>query len=489
MPRRILFLGGRLGRGAVVAVVDSGVCWTHSDIANQIWVNPGEDLNADGVVMDAADMNGVDDDGNGFVDDIRGWDFVSVDVSQVAEGEDPGPPDNDPVDFHGHGTHVSGIAGAVGNNGIGVAGVNWNVSLMGLRVCWANPSGYGLCGIVEIAGALAYAADNGADIVNMSFGSPYPSHTEREAIDYCAGAGVLLVAAAGNSSSDAPHYPAAFDNVMAVAALNGSLARASFSNYGPWVDIAAPGESIYSTLAGGGYGPMAGTSMASPIVAGAAGMVKAYHPAWSSEAIARQLRATAIDLNSVNPYFVNLLGTGLAAVDDALLVTDPRARLGIVALRAVEPISTADGALDPGEMFLALDMSLRFRGDMHAGTILVGDYHNGPLSILIPLGIYGMIAFVWFLVAGLRVLHRNWKFGNPDYRTVNGYLLAAFAANAIFFFVGFGSISDDLHTFVGLLGLGVALNGAVPSPREQAEQPAADLELNTEYVKAWRGTG
>jgi len=141
-------------------------------------------------------------------------------------------------------------------------------------------------------------------------------------------------------------------------------------------------------------------------------------------------------------------------------------------------------AIDPGEMFLALDTSLRFRGEEHAGTVLVGDYHNGPLSILIPLGIYGMIAFLWFLAAGVRVLHRNWKHGNPEYRNINAFLLAAFAAHAVFFFLGFGSISDDLHAFVGLLGLGIALNGAESALRERAEQPAGELELNTEYIKA-----
>jgi hypothetical protein len=120
--------------------------------------------------------------------------------------------------------------------------------------------------------------------------------------------------------------------------------------------------------------------------------------------------------------------------------------------------------------------------DAQAGTILVGNYHNGPLSILIPFGLYGAIAFIWFLVAGLRVLHRNWKFGDPALRTVNALLLAAFAVRAVWFWVCFGGFSADMAYFAGLLGLGVALNGA-GAAAAQAEQPAAGAELNTEYIK------
>ena len=121
--------------------------------------------------------------------------------------------------------------------------------------------------------------------------------------------------------------------------------------------------------------------------------------------------------------------------------------------------------------------------DPLAATKLAGDYHNGPLSILIPFGLYGAIAFVWFLVAGLRVLHRNWKFGDPALRTVNALLLAAFAVHAVWFFLCFGSLSSDMQFFAGLLGLGVALNGAGAAPA-RAELPATGMEINTEYIKA-----
>jgi hypothetical protein len=141
-------------------------------------------------------------------------------------------------------------------------------------------------------------------------------------------------------------------------------------------------------------------------------------------------------------------------------------------------------ALDPTDLYLAGESQRRFQGDALAGTIVAGDYHNGPLSILIPFGIYGMIAFLWFLIAGVRLLHRNYKFGNPAYRNVNALLLAAFAARAFFFFIFFGSLHSDMPFFTGLLGLSVALNGADASALAQAERPAVGVELNTEYIRA-----
>ena len=140
-------------------------------------------------------------------------------------------------------------------------------------------------------------------------------------------------------------------------------------------------------------------------------------------------------------------------------------------------------AFDPQDAFLAGEAQLRFQSEFVASTIVVGDYHNGPLSILVPLGIYGLVAFLWIIIAGLRVLYRNYRSGSPDYKNVNALILALFAAHALFFFVGFGSLYSDLAYFAGLLGLSVALNGAEPSLLPQAEQPAAGVELNTEYVR------
>jgi hypothetical protein len=141
-------------------------------------------------------------------------------------------------------------------------------------------------------------------------------------------------------------------------------------------------------------------------------------------------------------------------------------------------------AFDPGDLYLAAESQHRFQSEALAGTITVGDYHSGPLSILIPFGIYGMIAFLWVLIAGLRVLYRNYRFGSPDYHNINTFILAFFAARVLFFFVGFGGLHSDMPFFTGLLGMSVALNGAGASIREQAEQPAVGVELNTEYIRA-----
>jgi hypothetical protein len=139
---------------------------------------------------------------------------------------------------------------------------------------------------------------------------------------------------------------------------------------------------------------------------------------------------------------------------------------------------------DAKDLYLAAETERRFQSEALSGTITVGDYHNGPLSILIPLGIYGMIAFLWFLIAGFRVLYRNYKSGSPEYRNVNALILAAFIARAFFFFTGFGGITADMAFFAGLLGLSVALNVSEASLMPVAEQPAAGVGLNTEYIKA-----
>ena len=143
-------------------------------------------------------------------------------------------------------------------------------------------------------------------------------------------------------------------------------------------------------------------------------------------------------------------------------------------------------AIDPTDLYLAQQASLRFGGEGLAGTIVAGEFHSGPLSILIAFGIYGMLAFVWVLIAGLRVLHRYYKFGNPAYRNINTLLFAAFAGRALFFFIGFGSIHSDIPYFAGLLGFGVALNGADVSPAVQPAVPAVGPALRPALINSPR---
>ncbi|MEE9120552.1 MAG: S8 family serine peptidase, partial [Syntrophobacteria bacterium] len=209
----------------MVAVIDSGVDYNHPDLAANIWTNPGEIAG-----------NGIDDDGNGKIDDVRGWDFVDD--------------DNDPIDSDDHGTHVAGTIAAVGNNGTGITGVSWSAQIMPLRFLDAFGSG----SVADAIEAIDYAIDKGAKIINASYGSYTFSTAERDAIARARNGGILFVAAAGNDNwnndSVTKHYPSSYNlaNIIAVAATDQSDSRASFSNYGVTsVDVAAPGTSIFST--------------------------------------------------------------------------------------------------------------------------------------------------------------------------------------------------------------------------------------------------
>jgi subtilisin family serine protease len=237
-----------------VAVIDTGIQASHLDLAPNIWSNPGEVA------------NGVDDDGNGKVDDLHGWNFVANNAS--------------PNDDNGHGTHVAGTVGARGNDAYGVPGVAWNVGLMPLKAADRNGDLTG----AAIANSLAYACGEGARIVNGSFGGPGFSSTVKAAIDGCPA--TLFVFAAGNEGSNndlAPRYPCAYDssNLLCVAATDQADVLASFSNYGQTaVDLAAPGVGIVSTVPGG-WAFASGTSMATPHVAGAAALLASHRPAYT----------------------------------------------------------------------------------------------------------------------------------------------------------------------------------------------------------------
>jgi subtilisin family serine protease len=262
-------------RSVVVAVIDSGLDYTHPDLAANVWKNPRE------VAGD-----GIDNDANGFVDDVRGWDFANADA--------------DPMDDDGHGTHVSGTIGAVGNNAIGVTGVNWRVSIMGLKFLDAEGNGYTSNAVAAVKYATRMRRDFGANVVaiNASWGGETRSTALANAIAAAGRAGILFVAAAGNESSNNDRtatYPAnqADDAVIAVAATNRSNRLAAFSNYGSTtVDLAAPGVGILSTVPGGGYASFSGTSMATPYVTGTVALMAAANPRATAAEIRSALLAT-----------------------------------------------------------------------------------------------------------------------------------------------------------------------------------------------------
>ncbi len=270
-------------RSVVVAVIDSGIDLTHPDLAANLWVNPGEIAG-----------DGIDNDSNGFVDDIHGWDFVDNDAV--------------PQDGFGHGTHVAGIIGAVGNDGVGITGVNWQVSLMALRI--QDDRGAGTTSAV--LGAIRYATmmrrDHGIMIVasNNSWEAPAGySGVVEQAIREHGAAGITFVAAAGNSATNTdltPKYPGGYDlpNVITVASLTPQGALALSSNYGAAsVDVAAPGTVIQSTSKTGTYAIRSGTSMAAPHVTGVAALLAAAKPGITVAEIRTRILGTATPLESL----------------------------------------------------------------------------------------------------------------------------------------------------------------------------------------------
>ncbi|MCA0987128.1 S8 family peptidase [Guptibacillus algicola] len=199
-----------------------------------------------------------------------GVDYNHPDLSgKVIKGYDFADNDNDPMDEHYHGTHVAGIAGANTNNGIGIAGLAPNASILAVRVLDESGSG----SLDDVAQGIRYSADQGAQVINLSLGGILGSQTLKDAVNYAWNKGSVVVAAAGNESSPKPSYPAYYSNAIAVAATDQNDTIAYYSNYGTWVDIAAPGSSVYSTMPGNSYDNLSGTSMASPVVAGVAGLL------------------------------------------------------------------------------------------------------------------------------------------------------------------------------------------------------------------------
>lgn len=265
------------GDGIVVAVVDTGVNLNHSDISANAWVNPGEIPN-----------NNIDDDNNGYIDDINGWDFYE----NNAEADDP----------NSHGSHVAGAIAATANNNTGVVGVAPNVKIMAIRGLGRTGSG----AATNLIAGIYYAVNNGADVINNSWGGVAFSQALNDAINYAHEAGVIVVSAAGNNNSDSSKfYPAGYKNSISVGAVDSNDMKASFSNYGNDIDVVAPGVDILSlnseansylaerypnSVLANDYLHISGTSMASPYVAAVAALIKQLHPSYNTTQVAYTLR-------------------------------------------------------------------------------------------------------------------------------------------------------------------------------------------------------
>lgn len=279
---------------SVIAIVDTGVDWSHPDLGPNMWQNPDETYG-----------NGLDDDGNGYVDDRYGWDCGANDNDPRPESYLEGG-----VDVGFHGSHCAGIAAAATDNGVGVAGAGWDCRLMALKVVSSsNPFS-----VAAVTMAFDYAIEEHADVISMSFGGTISDFGFMQAlVDDASAAGIVCVAAAGNNNTSEMMYPAALNRVISVAATNSANQRASFSTYGTWVDVAAPGEQIWSTIMTNypldfltellfmllygydGVNPYMfsdGTSMACPLVAGVVGLVKSGAPWMDHDAMLTHLIET-----------------------------------------------------------------------------------------------------------------------------------------------------------------------------------------------------
>lgn len=292
----------------VIAIVDTGLDWGHPDLAPNVWHNPGE-----------IPGNGADDDGNGFVDDIYGWDC----------GDNDNDPQPDPyleagIDVGFHGTHCAGIAAARVNNGLGIAGASWGCAVMGLKVT----SSTGSFTTQAVTNAFLYAIQTEVDVISMSFGGTFQDFGFLQSlVDDATQAGIVCVAAAGNDNSSVVFYPAGLDNVLAVGATNQLNQRASFSSFGAWVDVAAPGEHIWSCVQTNyswdlltqllfqllyewdGVNPYMysdGTSMACPLVAGVCALVRSAAPWLSAEEVAQRVIDTGDVVNFDQPLGVKI---------------------------------------------------------------------------------------------------------------------------------------------------------------------------------------
>lgn len=332
----------------VIGIVDSGIKWNHPDLQENIWINEpelnstsgGNPMSINWTAGTVSGGNGIDDDGNGKIDDCIGWNFYGTQSNQSYQDY----VDND------HGTHVAGCAGAVGDNYIGITGPMMTVKLISSR---HTPDYFYSNSIYGGDQGIYYCADSGADIINCSFGGPGGSYTYNNAVDYAMNEGTIVVAAAGNDNENIgtnPHYPSNATNAVCVAATGAnSDVISSFSNYGTPVDVCAPGSGIYSTIINGnGYASFSGTSMASPVAAGVAGLIKSIHPTLTAQELKDRLENTCDDIDALNPGYEGWLGNGRVNAFRGTMY-DLIPNLSVIEIIALEQSGDGDGVPNPGE--------------------------------------------------------------------------------------------------------------------------------------------
>ncbi|MES2651588.1 MAG: S8 family serine peptidase [Bacteroidota bacterium] len=312
----------------IIGIVDTGSDLDHPDLAANIYLNVADPI------------NGLDDDNDGYVDNYRGWDMTGTSYVYGSKG------DNDPnvksVD-NDHGVHVSGIASAVSNNNTGVASIANNAKLLIVK-CGADNEYKSL--IYNGYEGILYAVNHGAKVINCSWGGNNYSNFGQSVINYAISKDCLIIASAGNDNDPYKHYPSSYSGVICVANVDQNDRKNSSSNYGADVSISAPGSSIYNTIFNNGYGYKTGTSMASPLVASAAALVKSYYPSYTMKQIGELLIATADNIDNKNPYYVGELGSGRLNVFKALGGRDLYPQVISFTMPLVKTYGDAD--FDPG---------------------------------------------------------------------------------------------------------------------------------------------
>lgn len=352
----------------IIGIVDSGTDPTHPDLQPNLLVNRAEIL------------NGIDDDGDGYIDNRTGIDLAGADYTRMVYDNNPtcggagGP---------SHGVHVNGIAAAATNNGKGGAGVAYRCRFLPVKVAADNATSF-----YKAYEGVVYAADHGAKIINCSFVQTDYSPIGADAIAYCIARGCIVVAGAGNTGTTGPAYPANLPGVISVASCEADGSRSSFSSYGPWVGIVAPGSSIYSTEYPNNFGVRSGTSMATPIVSGALALLKSFYPQEGPEQLKARLLSTAdtsIFRVAANTPIANQLGAGRINISRAIQHRGPGFRV-----EQVQATTIAGRSLSGGEDSILIRFSAKnwLARSSSAARVTVGSFTGGfeTLSIRFPLG-------------------------------------------------------------------------------------------------------
>ncbi|MBN8704405.1 MAG: S8 family peptidase [Bacteroidetes bacterium] len=391
----------------VIAIIDTGVDWDHEDLAGSIWYNPGE-TGLDGVGNDKK-TNGIDDDENGKIDDFRGWDFVESSTTP-ATGEDGETEDNNPMDFNGHGSHVAGIAAGVTDNGIGIASLSWGVKLLPIRIGYHTTAGQGSSNSLFQSRAFIYAADMGADILNMSFTNG--GKLIEDAGLYATQKGTLVVISAGNDNLDTPSELDVHPWAMTVSSVARTDVKAYYSSFGNWVKIAAPGGDqstsssngflssvpYPSTLYGGKkYEYFQGTSMASPFVASLAGLIKSKFPEIGLVDLVERIKQTADNIDALNPGYIGKLGSGRINAYSALTMsnlTPAKPEIKLQSFSIVDSDGNGNGLINFGEI---VSLKVKLQNDWGRATNLTATLtsdESWPLTINSAENAIGLLAEV-----------------------------------------------------------------------------------------------